>query len=418
MRVKGRGTFRALANRNFRVYCIGQLASMAGSFMQTVAQAWLVLTLTGSGTALGLLATLQFLPPLLFSFFFGALADRVDRRKLFVLTEVLAGILALVLGILTATGVVELWMVLALAFVTGIVVAMETPVRHSFTFDMVGPAEAGNAISLSMSLVNISRVVGPALAGVTISLLGVAPCFFVNAASYGAVILSLLLVRAADLHPVAPHVEAEGGLVRGGLRYLREHREVLAIFAYCCLFFALAWEFEVVFPLVAKFTFSSGAGIYGLMTSAIGVGAVAATLVLAGARAPTNTTLVIATFIASVAYFLAAIAPWLWAEIAVLPLVGAGVISLAWVCNTRLQLGVSDSMRGRVMALWTMSSLGTRPIAAPFVGYVGTQLGPRAAVMLGAIGPLLGLFVWYVIRVSGRGSGEPEPQPVIVSVAP
>jgi hypothetical protein len=248
-----------------------------------------------------------------------------------------------------------------------------------------------------MSLVNISRVIGPAMAGLTIAVLGVAPCFFVNAASYLAVIASLLLIRPAELHPVPLRTAHSGGLLGDGIRYLRQSPELLATFAFCCVFFALAWEFEVVFPLVARFTFHSGAGTYGLMTSAIGVGAVAGSLLSAGARAPTNRTLVVAAVVTSGAYLLCAVAPWLWTEMLLLPVVGAGVISLAWVCNTRLQLGVTDEMRGRVMAIWTMSSLGTRPIAAPFVGFVG-GINPRGAVVLGAVGPVLGLGLWQLLR--------------------
>jgi MFS family permease len=404
-----------MSNRNFRVYTIGQLASMAGTFMQTVAQGWLVLRLTGSGTALGIVTTLQFLPPLVLGFPFGVLADRVDRRRLFLVTEVIAAALAATLGFVTATGAVKLWMVMVIAFLTGVMIALETPVRHSFVFDMVGPAEAPNAISLSMAMVNTSRVLGPALAGLTIAVFDIAPCFFINALSFVAVVVSLLMVRPSELHPV-PAQEHKKGLLREGWRYLVSTPELLATFVLCCMFFAFAWEFEIVFPLVAKYTFGSGAGVYGVMQSVIGVGAVVAATVNAGARPPGQRVVAYAVFVVAGAYFVAAIAPNLLIEMLALPFVGAGAISVAWVINTRLQLGADDRMRGRVMAMWTIGSMGSRPIGAPIVGWVGQHVDPRAAVALGAIGPLVGLALWWLIQ------RRDVPAPVVpvpeVAVAP
>src|SRR5438105_2210125 len=198
------GTFRSLKGRNFRLYMCGQSISMAGTFMQGVAQAWLVLKITGSGTALGLATLLQYLPMTLLSPACGVIADRVDRRRLLLVTEVLLALEAVGMGALVVTGRVELWMVYVLAGVLGLISALEQPVRSTFMHDLVGTADLSNAVSLNMALNNVSRASGPALAGLIIAAIGIGPCFFLNALSFVAVIVALLLMRPADLHRSAP----------------------------------------------------------------------------------------------------------------------------------------------------------------------------------------------------------------------
>src|SRR2546421_1175191 len=251
-RAPGRSTFRSLQIRNFRLYLSGQVISMAGTWMQAVAQGWLVLKLTGSGTALGLVGTLQFLPMLAFGPMAGVLIDRTDRRRLYAATQAMCGATALVLGVLTATGLVRLWMIYALAACLGLVTAVDQPTKIAFLYDMVGPEDLTNAISLNQAMNNVGRIVGPAAAGITIGLLGIAPCFFVNALSFVAVIVALLMMRTDELHVSAPQPRKKGQ-VREGLRVVAAKPELCALLVMAALFFGLAWMSDVVMPLVARY---------------------------------------------------------------------------------------------------------------------------------------------------------------------
>jgi MFS family permease len=370
------GTFRSLRIRNYRLYAIGQLVSLAGTFMQIVAQAWLVLKLTGSGTALGLVTTLQFTPILILGGMAGVLIDRVDRRRLYLWTQSLAGIEALVLGVLTVTGAVQLWMVYVMAGALGVITALDQPVKSTIVLDLVGPADLTNAISLNMALGSSSRVVGPALAGVTIAVIGVGPCFLFNAASFGAVIIALLLMRPDEMHPAVLQPRQRRQF-REGLDYVRCSPELLAILVMSALFFGVAWEFDVALPLVARYTFRGGAGIYGLLTSAMGCGAVAGTLITASRKEASKAMLVSTGVTFGAGMVFAAAAPSLATEFVAMLLVGASGIAFASVCSSRLQLQASPEMRGRVMALWSVAVVGSRPLGGPIVGYVSQHLGPR-----------------------------------------
>jgi MFS family permease len=394
--------FRSLRTRNYRLYATGQLVSLAGTFMQTVAQAWLVLKLTGSGTALGLVTTLQFTPILVLGGMAGVLVDRIDRRRLYLWTQSLAGLEALLLGLLTVTGSVQLWMVYVMAAALGIITALDQPVRSSIVLDLVGPDDLTNAISLNMAMSNTSRVVGPALAGVTIAVVGVGPCFLLNALSFAAVIVALLLMRPEEMHPAALQ-RRERKQFRRGLAYVRASPELLAILVMSALFFGMAWEFDVVLPLVARYTFHGGAGIYGLLTSAMGLGAVVGALLTAARNDPSETMLTTTAIAFSATLGFAAVAPSIPVEVLAMMLVGASGIALASVCSSRLQLRAAPEMRGRVMALWSIAVIGTRPLGGPIVGFVGQHLGPRFALGLGAATvALLALPLWWLLTRSVR----------------
>lgn len=404
-------TFRSLGNRNFRLYFIGQGISTAGTFMQNVGQSWLVLKLTGSGTALGFVTMLQFLPLLLLGGLAGVLIDRVDRRKLYVMTQVAMGLLALLLGILTVTHVVELWMVYTLAFAVGLVGAVDQPVRQTFVYDLVGPAEVSNAVSLQVALSSSSRAIGPAVAGLVIAGFGIGPCFLVNAASYVLSVGTLAALRPAEMHavPLQPRGKRQ---FREGLAYVARTPKVLALLVLSALFFGLAWEYDVAIPLVAKFTFHGDAGLYGAMSSAIGVGAIVAGLFVARAGTVSNRILVLAGLAVAAAMFAAAGAPRLWMELVTLVLVGGGAAALAAACNSQTQLAAAPEMRGRVMSLWAVAAVGTRPVFGPVVGFVGEHVGPRASVALGGVGVLIGMAAWQVIRQrpappTGGAAGTP-----------
>ena len=397
MRLTGKETFRSLRTRNYRLYASGQLVSLAGTFMQAVAQAWLVLKLTGSGTALGLVTTLQFTPILLFGGVAGVLVDRVDRRRLYLWTQSLAGLEALILGLLTVTGAVQLWMVYVMAALLGVITALDQPVRSSIVLDLVGPADLTNAISLNMAMSNTSRVVGPALAGVTIAVFGVGPCFLLNAASFAAVIVALLLMRPEEMHPAVLQPR-ERKQFRKGLSYVGRTPELLAILVMSALFFGVAWEFDVILPLLARYTFHGGAGIYGLLTAAMGLGAVVGALLTAARNKPSKSMLTSTGVAFAVALLLAAAAPAIPVELVAMMIVGATGIALASVCSSRLQLQAAPGMRGRVMALWSVAVVGTRPLGGPLVGFVGQHLGPRYGLALGGLTVgLVALPLWWLL---------------------
>ena len=393
-----RTTFASLANRNYRLYLGGQLVSLAGTWMQGVAQAWLVLQLTGSGTALGVVTALQFLPVLLLGPLGGVVADRVDKRKLLVATQVASGLLALGLGLLAATGAVRLWHVWVLALGLGVVTLLDNPARQSFVLEMVGPDHLSNAVSLNSVTVNLARVVGPAVAGVLISVVGVATCFLLNAASYVAVIVALLAMRVADLHPAPPQRRAKGQ-VREGFRYVRRTPELLVPLIVMAVVGTLGYEFQVSLPLLAKTTFHGGAGTYSLMTCGMGLGAVVGGLVTASLGKPRRGALVTTSLLFGVLILAVAASPTLPVAIVAITVMGGCSIAFLAIGNATLQLRTDPTMRGRVMALWAIAFLGSTPVGGPIVGWVGQHVGPRWAVGLGGVATLLaGAFGWWRLR--------------------
>ena len=258
-RHKFNSTFGAVhSSRNYRIYLFGQSISLCGTWMQTVAQAWLVLKITGSGTALGFVVALQFLPVLLFGPWGGVIADRMPKRRLLLFTSVAFGLLALLLGTLTATGVVTLWMVYVVALCFGMVTALDNPARQTFVLEMVGREHLPNAVMLNTVNINMARVIGPALAGLIIAIIGIAPCFFLNAASYVAVIVALLMMTVSELRPLPEQPRAKGQL-REGFAYVWSNPKLRTPLLMMAIVGTLAYEFQVILPLVAKYTFGGGA---------------------------------------------------------------------------------------------------------------------------------------------------------------
>lgn len=406
-----RRTFRSLSNRNYRIFISGQIISLIGTWMQSVAQAWLVLRLTGSGTALGLVIALQFLPVLLFGPFGGVIADRFPKRRLLLATQAIAMSQALLLGTLVITGAVELWMVFAMAGAFGLVTAIDNPARQTFVVEMVGPANLTNAITLNSVVVNAARVVGPALAGLLIAVVGIGICFIINAASYVAVIAALLLLRTGDLNP-APTQERAKGQLRAGLAYVRTNPDLLIPLLMMAIIGTLSYEFQVILPLVAERTFDGGAGTYGTLTSAMGVGAVAGGLATAGrSGVPSNAALVRSAALFGIVILLTALAPFLWLEVLVLVFVGAASINVLATGNTMLQLRSAPELRGRVMALWAVAFLGTTPIGGPIIGYIGEHAGPRIGLAVGGTAALVASAIgwWFLVR---RAPADLDPTPV------
>ena len=396
-------TFSSLRIPNYRLFFIGQVISLSGTWMQGVAQAWLVLDITGSGTALGLVSSLQFLPVLLFGPLGGLVADRFDKRKVLFATQFVAASLALILGVIVATDIVELWMVYVLASCLGFVHAVDNPTRQTFIHDMVGSGQLTNAVSLNTVVVNVARVIGPGLAGTLIISLGLAPCFFINAASYGAVFIALSLMDPEKIHRAA-RTERRRGQLREGLRYVRSTPEVLVPLLMMAVVGTLAYEFQVALPLLARFTFGGDAGTYGTLSALMGLGAVIGGLATAGAGRRPATALSRTAIVFGLLHLTAALMPTLEATYVAMLFVGAASIRFLALGNATLQLAAAPEMRGRVMALWGVAFLGSTPIGGPIIGWIGENVGPRWAMGLGATATITAGILAYpaLKRIVGR----------------
>jgi MFS family permease len=379
-----RQSFNSLEVPNYRRYFAGQLISLSGTWMQTVAAIWLILTLTGSGVAVGLTTALQFLPMLLIGAWGGLLADRIPKRRLLIVTQALMSIPALGLFAVTATGVVEPWMVFLAVFAMGTVNAIDNPARQSFVIEMVGADRVVNAVSLNSVIVQMARIVGPALAGILIAGFGVVPCFALNALTFLAMIFALWGMDPRGLHtePVAPR---RPGAIRAGLRYVRATPELAVPLALMALVGTLGFNFQVVLPLLAKFSFGGGAGTYAAMVAAMAVGSIAGALVN-GHHGRTGPRLIAVGALAfGVLALLSAAMPSLALEVVTLAGLGAAAVTFAATINSTLQLAVEPEMRGRVMALYSVVFLGSTPIGGPLTGWLAETYDPRVALLLAGV---------------------------------
>ncbi|TMM04881.1 MAG: MFS transporter [Actinobacteria bacterium] len=361
-----------------------QAVSLIGTWMQMTAQSWLVLSLTHSGAALGAVVALQTLPVLLLAPYGGVIADRLDKRKLMIALQSAMGIQALVLGLLTVTGLVRVWQIGLLAALLGLNNAFENPARQSFMLEMVGPDHLRNAVSLNSVLVNVARAVGPAVAGLLIATVGDGVCFLINAGSFVAVIGSLATMDQGALNPTPPAPRARGQL-REGLRYVRSTPALAVPLLMMAAVGCLTYEFQVSLPVMASRGLHAGATGFGFMTAAMGIGAVVGGLLVA-ARGKTGTRpLVFAASAFGLAMAMAALAPSLSFELFALGLAGGASISFMATGNSTLQLNAAPAMRGRVMSLWFVAFQGSTPIGGPIVGGVMELFGARAGLGLGAI---------------------------------
>lgn len=383
-----RRTFSSLAVRNYRIYFAGQAISVSGTWMQAVAQAWLVLELTGSGTAIGFVTALQFLPILILGPQGGVLADRFDKRRLLMVTQASAAVLAATLGFLVVAGLVELWMVYVLAAALGIVNSIDNPTRQTFVHEMVGRDGLTNAVSLYSVLVNVARVVGPAVAGALIVTVGIGVCFLVNAGSYVAVIVALTAMRSNELQVAPPQPRRRGQLAEG-VRYVLATPALLLPLVLMAVTGTFAYEYRVTLPLFARFTFGGDAGTFAAMTATMGLGAIVGGLFTAARRSVSHRTLVRTAALFGFAQFATALAPVLPVALLGLALVGATSIGFLAMGNSTVQLNAAPEMRGRVMGLWAVAFLGSTPIGGPIVGWIGEFVDPRAALGIGGLATVL-----------------------------
>ncbi len=376
-------TFSALAVPNFRRYISGQAVSLIGTWMQSIAISWLVLTLTHSAIDVGLNIAVQTLPVLLLGPYGGVVADRVDKRRLMVVLQSFMGIQALALGVLTLTHHIDFVLIAVLSLVLGLNNCFENPARQSFVLEMVGRDEVRNAVSLNSTLVNAARAVGPAVAGVLIAEVGVGWCFVLNALSFVAVVFSLVTLDRSTLQP-SPPAERTKGQLREGLAYVWRTPDLAIPLAMMALIGTMAYEFQVTLPVVAARTFHGGSEIYGFMTAAFGIGAVVGGLLVAAYGRTGRRPLIASAAAMGATMLLASVAPALPLEFAALVLVGFTGVMFISMGNSTLQLRSAPNMRGRVMSLWAVAFLGSTPIGGPLVGWITSEAGGRAGLAVGA----------------------------------
>jgi MFS family permease len=430
-RVRGalRTTFVALEVRNFRLFFSGQMLSVIGSWMQMIAQTWLVLELTGNGAMLGVTLAMQWLPLLVFGAWAGVLADRCDKRRLMLACQASAALLALALGLLAVTELVEFWMVLVIAGLLGVTQAIEQPARQTIVHELVGPERLTNGLSLTMMTTNFGRIIGPSIAGVVIATWGVSFCFLINAVTYVPALVSLLLISSSGLYRTPPVQRAKGQFVEG-LRYVRSTPALWVPLAVMLAIGTLTYEFQVTLPLLASTSLGVDAAGYGLMQTALGVGAILGAMWAARRTVPTNRVVTGSAVVFGAVVIGLSLAPTLGVALLVIPLQGATNIVFATLLNSSMQLSSAPAMRSRVMALFTMAWVGTTPIGAPLVGWIAQTWSPRWALALGgATAILAGALAWRRLRhepdpstttfVPGRsGQGEADADDPLAGLRP
>lgn len=377
--------FRSLRTRNYRLFAAGQVVSNTGTWMQRVAQDWLVLDLThGSGVALGITTGLQYLPLLLFGLWGGVLADRYPKRRILMITQIALGALALILGVLAVTGTAQVWQVYALAFGLGLATVVDNPARQSFAVEMVGKRDLPNAIALNSATFNGARVLGPAVAGVLIGLVGTGPVFLINAASFGAVLFGLAAMRESELR-TADLVPRAKGQLREGLRYVRGRRDLVLVLLLVGFVATFGMNFQMTTALVARQVFHTGAASFGLASTMLAVGALAGALLAARRVRPRMRLLVSAAALFGLLEMATGLMPAYWAFLVMLVPTGIAMMTFTTAANATMQLSVAPEMRGRVMGLYMFVFLGTNPLGAPLVGWMAEQFGPRLSIVLGGL---------------------------------
>lgn len=407
-------TFRSLANPNYRRYAAGGVVSNTGTWMQRVAQDWLVLQLTaGSGVALGVTTGLQFLPFLLLSPLAGLVADRVPKLRLLQVTNLAMAVPALLLGLLAVTGTAEIWHVYALAFLLGTGAAFDAPARQSFVPELVDRDHVANAVGLNSASFNAARVVGPALAGLMIAALGGGAAgagwvMLVNAVSYAGPVLALRRIDTARLDSPRPGAR-EPGMIRAGIRYVRGRSDLLLILAIVFVTGTFGLNFQMTSALMATEVFGKGATEYGLLGTFMAVGSLTGALMAARRESVRLRLVVIAALVFGAVEIVAGLSPTYLAYAVIVPLLGLSALTMITAANAYLQMTTGAGMRGRVMAIYMMIFMGGTPLGAPVVGWIGETLGARWTLILGGGLTALGVVLasaafWFTTR--------PVPEPV------
>ncbi len=400
-------TFLALRIRNYRLFAMGSLVSNIGTWMQRVAQDWLILTLTGSAGALGITTGLQFLPMLVLSPIAGVFADRYSKRRVIAVSQIVLGATAGLLGVLAVTGWVAAWHVYVIAFVFGSAAAFDTPARQAFVNEMVPRADLPNAVALNSASFNLARMVGPGLAGLMIASMGSGVSatgwvILINAASYVAVLVSLSRMRSSELAPVERLARA-GGQIRDGLRYVRNRPDIMLVMAIVFSAGTFGLNFQMTTALMATEVYGKGAGEYGMLGSILAIGSLAGSL-LAARRAVARQRLVVgAAFAFGTAVVVAGLMPSYLTFAIVLPICGITALTLITSANSFVQMSTEQHVRGRVMALYLAIFMGGTPVGAPLLGWVAEQYGARWTLVGGGALTMLGTLVSVVVFTRTQG---------------
>ena len=399
--------FIALRHRNFRLFWFGQLISLIGTWMQSTAQAWLVLELTHSAWWLGVVGALQFLPVLLFALFGGVLADRLPKRTVLLFTQSSAMLLAFTLWILVATGVVQLWHVLILATCLGLINALDMPTRQAFVVEMVGREDLPNAVALNSSLFNMARILGPGIGGILIALLGVAPLFLLNGISFIAVLIGLAMIDMQQLHALAKRDEFQQGTrkpgtlksLREGLAYVRNTPSVLLVIAVVGIVSLFGINFNVVLPLFATDVLNVGAVGFGFISATFGLGSLISALWLAwGNNRPSMSRLLMGTIAFGILEALFAISHLYLLSLVLIAGVGFAQIAFSALANTTLQTVTPDHLRGRVMSVYMMVFAGSTPLGNLFIGGLAHLYNAPIALLVGALLSLIAAVGGWILR--------------------
>ena len=395
-------TFKSLTTRNYRLFFLGQGTSVIGTWTQTIALGWLVLDLSDdSGTALGVAFALQFLPSMLLSAYGGVLVDRFDNRKVLLVTQISMGVVATMLGVVVVAGVVELWMVYVLVFLFGVAQSVDNPARLAIISEIVSEEDLANAVALNSTTFQLARVVGPAIAGVVVLAIGIGPCFFLNAASYLALIAALLMMRTDEMYPRDP-VPYNKGQVRAGMRYIWHTPELRLIMALSFVVGLLTVNFPVTLPLLARITFDGDIDTYSLFTIAMGIPALFAGLWVAHRSDATERLVFVVGIVLGSAILVSSVAPSIAVFVAVITVAGAAMIVFTSTLTTMTQLRADPQMRGRVMAVFVLAILGTGPIGGPLVGWIAEVTNPRVAFGIGGLAALLATLVFGGMMLRAR----------------
>lgn len=381
-------TFSSMSTPNLRLYFAGGFVSQVGSWIQLVSLPWLVLHLTHSGALLGATYALQYLPVLVLGAWAGVVADRHDKRVILLITTTGLGVLALVLGALTLFDVVAMWNIVIIALLLGVFAAFDNPTRRAFVPELVQPEEIANAVSLNNAVLTSSRIIGPSIAGILIATVGIGWCFVVNAASFGAVIVVLVLMKTDQIRASVPLVRAKGQL-RAGVRYAWDEPLVRLAIIMTFVIGVLAFNYQVLLPLLAKRTFHEGAAAYGLMFAATGFGSVIGALFAAHKARASGRLMCLSAIALGVLMGFAAAAPTLAIEYAILVPMGACSMTFFSMAASAVQEGADGAMLGRVTALFSVAFVGSTPIGSPLVGAIAQQFGARAGLALGAVSAVL-----------------------------
>lgn len=394
--------FRALENRNYRIWAAGALVSNVGTWMQRIAQDWLVLTVltNHSGTAVGITTALQFLPMLLLGPYGGVLADRHRKRLILLWTQVAMGLTGLAIGLLVVTGTAQLWHAYLAALCLGLASAIDAPARQTFVSEIVGQDQVANAVALNSASFNTARLTGPAIAGVLIAWAGTGPVFLLNAASFAAVIISLFLIRASELAPATPAVRGKHQVAEG-MRYVKRRPDLTLIMILVGVLGAFGMNFPITNALMATAEFRAGPGEFGLLGSIMAVGTLAGALLAARRSRPRLRFLLGGALGLGFFTLVGSVSPSFWLYAAVLIPVGLAAITFLNSCNTSIQLSVEPQFRGRVLALYLAVLQGGTALGAPLMGWIGTEFGARWSVAIGGIIVLL-TSLFAVIAVNRR----------------